>query len=311
MTKGRQYLNTKEVAQLLQVNEKVVYNLVSEKGLPATKVTGKWLFPRHLVEEWVDLYIVNLPMAGTPSLESGRLFVAGSDDLLIQKALSLYNSQSSDSLAYFANIGSMGGLKALRQGVCHIAACHLLQDDNQEYNFQFADNELDRSPVFVNFSKRQQGLLLAKNNPKRITSIADLARDGVRIVNRPLNTGTRLLLDYEISRSDISTSDIVGYEREVSRHIDAGFAILNHEADAAPAISPVAELLGLEFLPLRWERFDLLISRERFFEPPVQRFINLLHDAQFKEEANKFSGYDMSISGKMVYPDNAQRMEII
>ena len=311
MTKGRQYLNTKEVAQLLQVNEKVVYNLVSEKGLPATKVTGKWLFPRHLVEEWVDLYIVNLPIAGTPSLDSGRLFVAGSDDLLIQKALSLYNRQSSDSLAYFANIGSMGGLKALRQGVCHIAACHLLQDDNQEYNFQFADNELDRSPVFVNFSKRQQGLLLAKNNPKKITSIADLARDGVRIVNRPLNTGTRLLLDYEISRSDISTSDIVGYEREVSRHIDAGFAILNHEADAAPAISPVAELLGLEFLPLRWERFDLLISRERFFEPPVQRFINLLHDPQFKEEANKFTGYDMSISGKMVYPDNAQRMEII
>lgn len=311
MTKGRQYLNTKEVARLLQVNEKVVYNLVSEKGLPATKVTGKWLFPRHLVEEWVDLYIVNLPMAGTPSLDSGRLFVAGSDDLLIQKALSLYNSQSSDSLAYFANIGSMGGLKALRQGVCHIAACHLLQDDNQEYNFQFADNELDRSPVFVNFSKRRQGLLLAKNNPKKITGIADLARDGVRIVNRPLNTGTRLLLDYEISRSDISTSDIVGYEREVSRHIDAGFAILNHEADAAPAISPVAELLGLEFLPLRWERFDLLISRDRFFEPPVQRFINLLHDPQFKEEANKFTGYDMSISGKMVYPDNVKRMEII
>lgn len=306
MGTGRQYLNTKEVAKLLHVNEKVVYSLVSDKGLPATKVTGKWLFPRNLVEEWLDLYIVNLPVTGNLSLDSGRLFLAGSDDLLIQKALALYNSQRSDSVAYFANIGSMGGLKALRQGVCHIAACHLLQDDNKEYNFQFADSELDRSPVFVNFSKRQQGLLLAKGNPKAISSIPDLARPDVRIVNRPLNTGTRLLLDYEISRSEISAAAITGYQVEVSRHIDAGFAVLNNEADAAPAISPVADLLGLDFLPLRWERFDLLINRERFFEPPIQKFVTLLHDPLFRAEAEKFSGYDMSLSGKMIYPDNAQ-----
>jgi len=306
MSAGKQYLNTKEVAKLLHVNEKVVYSLVSDKGLPATKVTGKWLFPRNLVEEWLDLYIVNLPVTGNLSLDSGRLFLAGSDDLLIQKALALYNGQSSDSVAYFANIGSMGGLKALRQGVCHIAACHLLQDDNKEYNFQFADSELDRSPVFVNFSKRQQGLLLAKGNPKAISSIPDLARPDVTIVNRPLNTGTRLLLDYEISRSEISAAGIAGYQIEVSRHIDAGFAVLNNEADAAPAISTVADLLGLDFLPLRWERFDLLINRERFFEPAIQKFVNLLHDPLFRAEAEKFSGYDMSLSGKMIYPDNAQ-----
>jgi putative molybdopterin biosynthesis protein len=306
MVTPKQYLNTKEVAQLLHVNEKVVYSLVSDKGLPATKVTGKWLFPLNLVEEWLDLYIVNLPVSGNLSLESGRLFLAGSDDLLIQRALALYNSQSPDSVAFFANIGSMGGLKALRQGTCHIAACHLLQDDNEEYNFQFADNELDRSPVFVNFSKRQQGLLVAKGNPKAIVSVTDLAREDVKIVNRPLNTGTRLLLDYEISRSEISAASISGYHEEVSRHIDAGFAVLNDKADAAPAISPVAELLGLDFLPLRWERFDLLINRDRFFEPAIQRFVNLLHDPLFRAEAGKFTGYDMSLSGKMIYPDNAQ-----
>ena len=306
MAAAKQYLNTREVAQLLHVNEKVVYSLVSDKGLPATKVTGKWLFPRNLVEEWLDLYLVNLPATGNPSLESGRLFLAGSDDLLLHKALALYNRQESGSIVYFANIGSMGGLKALRQGNCHIAVCHLLQDDNKEYNFQFADNELDRSPVFVNFSKRQQGLLVAKGNPKAIFSVADLARADVKIVNRPLNTGTRLLLDYEISRSEINAADISGYQQEVSRHIDAGFAVLNSEADAAPAIKPVAELLGLDFMPLRWERFDLLINRERFFEPPIQKFVNLLHDPLFRGEAEKFKGYDMTLSGKMVYPDNAQ-----
>ncbi len=304
MSSSKKYLNTKEVAQLLQVNEKGVYTLVSEKGLPATKVTGKWLFPRHFVEEWLDLSIVNLPAAANPALDSGRLFVAGSDDLLFQRAIGLYNSQNQDSMIFFANIGSMGGLRALRQGSCHIGVCHLLQDDNEEYNFRFAEQEMTRAPVFINFSKREQGLVITTGNPKQIHSVSDLAGEGVRIVNRPLNTGTRLLLDYEISRSEISTDDIVGYGVEVNRHLEAGLAVLGGKADAAPAIRPVAELLGLDFIPLRWERFDLLINRDRFFDPPVQRFLNLLHDPLFKEIAREYAGYDLSVCGKMIYPDN-------
>ena len=304
MSPSKKYLNTKEVAQLLQVNEKGVYTLVSDKGLPATKVTGKWLFPRHFVEEWLDLSIVNLPAAANPALDSGRLFIAGSDDLLLQRAISLYNSRHQNSVIFFANIGSMGGLRALRQRNCHIGACHLLQDDNEEYNFRFAEQEMTQAPVFVNFSKREQGIIIGPGNPKNIRSVADLAGNGVKIVNRPLNTGTRLLLDYEISRTDISAADIDGYEVEVGRHLEAGFAVLGGRADAAPAIRPVAELLGLDFIPLRWERFDLLINRDRFFDPPVQRFMNLLHDQSFKKIASEFVGYDLSVSGKMIYPDN-------
>ncbi|RZW25629.1 MAG: helix-turn-helix domain-containing protein [Desulfobulbaceae bacterium] len=304
MSSSKKYLNTKEVAQLLQVNEKGVYTLVSDKGLPATKVTGKWLFPRHFVEEWLDLSIVNLPAAANPALDSGRLFIAGSDDLLFQRAVGLYNSKDQNSVIFFANIGSMGGLRALRQRSCHIGVCHLLQDDKEEYNFRFAEQEMTQAPVFINFSKREQGILIGPGNPKNICSVADLAGDGVKIVNRPLNTGTRLLLDYEISRTDISADNIDGYEVEVGRHLEAGLAVLGGKADAAPAIRPVAELLGLDFIPLRWERFDLLINRDRFFDPPVQRFINLLHDPTFKRIAKEFVGYDLSVSGKMIYPDN-------
>ena len=304
MSTSKKYLNTKEVAQLLQINEKGVYALVSDKGLPATKVTGKWLFPRHFVEEWLDLSIANLPAAANPSLDSGRLFIAGSDDLLFQRAIGLYNSQNQDSMIFFANIGSMGGLRALRQRSCHIGVCHLLQDDNEEYNFRFAEQEMTHAPVFINFSKREQGIVIAKGNPKDIQSVADLAREGVTIVNRPLNTGTRLLLDYEISRADISADNIAGYKVEVGRHLEAGLAVLGGTADAAPAIRPVAELLGLDFIPLRWERFDLLINRDRFFDPPVQRFINLLHGPTLKEVAKEFVGYDLSVCGKMIYPDN-------
>ncbi len=148
------FLTTKEVAKLLHVNDKMVYSLVNEKGLPATKVTGKWLFPRRLVEEWLETHILNYKKSHiTNSEDEGVLLLAGSDDLLFQKALTLFHSRQSQTIGFFANLGSMGGLKSLRRGICHIGVCHLLQNDDQEYNFDFADQELDKAPVFVNFRK--------------------------------------------------------------------------------------------------------------------------------------------------------------
>ena len=299
------FLSTKEVAELLKVNEKMVYTLVNEKGLPATKVTGKWLFPKRLVEEWLDAHILNYKKdhAGFSS-DEGLLLLAGSDDPLFQRTLSLFHALRKGTLAFFSNQGSMGGLSSLRRGLCHIGVCHLLQDDQSEYNFEFAEQELDRSPVFINFSQREQGILLAPGNPKGIKDITDLARADVTIVNRGLGTGTRLLIDYEISRSDISAKDINGYQNEVARHLDAGMEVLSGRVDAAPAIRAVAGMLNLDFLPLRWERFDLLINRERFFEKGIQAFISLLHEKEFRRIAESMDGYDVSLCGKMLYPDN-------
>lgn len=299
------FLTTKEVAKLLHVNDKMVYSLVNDKGLPATKVTGKWLFPRRLVEEWLETHIINYKKSGVgSSVDEGILLLAGSDDLLFQKALTLFHANDPNTVGFFANLGSMGGLKSLRRGVCHIGVCHLLQNDEQEYNFDFADQELDKAPVFVNFSRRQQGILVQKGNPKNIESITDLSRDDVTIVNRPLGTGTRLLLDYEIARSEISSSQIEGYHSVVSRHLDAGLEVFSGKVDAAPAIRAVAGILGLDFIPLRWERFDLLILRETFFEKRIQSFISLLHEKSFRDLAASYEGYDVSLCGKMLFPDN-------
>jgi putative molybdopterin biosynthesis protein len=306
---GNKYLTTKEVAGFLNVNEKMIYSLVNDKGLPATKITGKWLFPRRLVEEWLESHVLNYQRTGIDRYSNdGILLVAGSDDLLLQRVFSLYYKKGMGTV-FFANLGSMGGLKNLRMGLCHIGTCHLLQDDNSEYNFDFAKEEMDRAPVFVNFSKREQGILLQKGNPKGIHCIADLAKKGVRIVNRQVGTGTRLLLDYEIARSDISSNLIDGYQREVSRHMDAGLEVLSGRADAAPAIKAVAGMLDLDFLPLRWERYDLLIARELFFEKEIQDFIGLLHEKSFRDLAASFTGYDISLCGKMLFPDNLKIKE--
>lgn len=302
------FLTTKEVAALLHVNEKMVYVLVNEKGLPATKITGKWLFPRRLVEQWLEVNISNYRPAAV-AVDESLLLLAGSDDPLFQKTLTLFQQTFAGKMAYFANVGSMGGVAALRRGLCHIGVCHLLQDENEEYNFDFACQELDQTPVFLNFSRREQGFLVAKGNPKKIKEVDDLCRDDITITNRPLGTGTRLLLDHELDRHKIPTKSVKGYSREANRHIDAGLEVLSGRADAAPAIRAVAGLLGLDFVPLRWERFDLIINRDRFFERGIQDFIGLLHEKEFRQLAASLDGYDVSLCGKMLFPDNIKKEE--
>lgn len=299
----RLFLTTKEVSQFLKINEKMVYTLVAEKGLPATKATGKWLFPKHLVEQWLENRTVNYPKSNDSlPANHGLLIICGSNDILLDKAMSVFNRSCEDHIVVFGNLGSLGGIRALRKGNCHIASSHLLQENGQEYNFGFAENEMGQLPGVINFCKREQGLLVAKGNPKEIQNVADLAKPGLRIVNRPLGTGTRLLFDDELNKANLEGSRIKGYEKEVSRHLDVGLEVLAGRADVAPGIRAVAGLLNLDFLRLRWERFDLLIQKARFFEKGVQLFLNFLSEQAFRDMAQDLEGYDLELSGKMVFP---------
>lgn len=297
-------MSTREVSKFLNVNEKMVYALVSEKGLPASKITGKWLFPQHLVEQWVETHTLNFPKPATDALPyKGLLVIAGSNDLLLDRLIALFNTLDSQNLAVFGNLGSMGGLQAMRRGLCHIAGSHLLQADDSEYNFTYASSELGDMPAMVNFCRREQGLIVAKGNPKKIAGVPDLGRPELRMVNRQLGTGTRLLLDRELAKAGIKGERIEGYAVEVQRHLDVGLEVLAGRADVGPGIRPVAALLGLGFVPLRWERFDLMVAKDRFFEEPVQRFLGLLHDPRFhRVVSDGLEGYDLSMTGKMVFP---------
>ena len=300
----KKFLSTKEVAQFLGVNEKMVYTLVSEKGLPATKITGKWLFPRYLVEQWLENETINYPKPTDPLPPyHGLLIITGSNDILLDRTISLFNRLYPEHLAVFGNLGSMGGIRALRRNLCHIASSHLLQENGQDYNFGFAREELEQLPAVVNFCQREQGLLLAKGNPKGIQKIADLGKPGIKIVNRPLGTGTRLLLDGELKAAGIIGDQIEGYHRELQRHLDVGLEVLTGRADAGLGIRAVAGLLSLDFIALRWERFDFLILKDRFFEKGVQLFLGLLPEVAFRELTQDLEGYDMSLCSKMLFPE--------
>ncbi len=297
-------LSTKEVAGFLKVNEKMVYTLVAEKGLPATKITGKWAFPKHLVEQWLEMNTINYPKTSPRDTEDNKLLViTGSNDPLLERTITLFNNLYSDFVAVFANLGSMGGLVALRQNICHIASSNLLQDDDKEYNFDFADNELKNMPAIVNFCKREQGLLIQKGNPDKISSISDLSRPGISIANRPLGTGTRLLFDKELEKEGIKTESVKGYDKEFARHLDVGLEVASGRAQMAPGIRVVANLLDIDFIPMRWESFDLLIPKEKFFEKKIQQFIGLFHEDSFAQLFDMDSGYDLSLTGKVLFPN--------
>lgn len=300
-------MSTRETARFLGVNEKMIYTLISDKGLPATKITGKWLFPKHLVEQWIEANTLNFPEpAALLPPYHGLLIITGSNDPLLDGAIGLFNRRHADQVVVFGNLGSLGGLRALRQNLCHMASSHLLQDNESDYNFEFATRELERMPAVINFCRREQGLLVQKGNPMGIRGTADLATPGLRIINRPLGTGTRLLLDRELKKEGINGSGIKGYDREVSRHLEVGLEILSGRADAGPAIRAVAGLLDLDFIPLRWERFDLLVKKERFFDEGIQRFLSLFHEKPFKDIAETMSGYDVRKSGQMVFPSQEE-----
>lgn len=296
-------LSTKEVAEFLGVNEKMIYTMITEKGLPATKITGKWLFPKNLVEQWVESRTINYPRLPESAVYiPNLLLIAGSNDILLDRTMTLFRRRNPEHAVLFGNLGSLGGLKALRQGLCHMATSHLAQENAEEYNFSFAASVLEELPAVVNFCRREQGLLVAKGNPHNIRKVEDIGSSDLRIANRPLDASTRLLLDRELKQAGLDCRQVKGYDREFQSHLEVGLEIKAGRADTGLAIGAVASLLDLDFLPLKWERFDLLIPKDGFFAKGVQLFLDLLHSSDFNALAEHLSGYDLSLSGKMVYP---------
>jgi putative molybdopterin biosynthesis protein len=302
-------LNTREVAAYLQINEKQVYRLIRSGGIPCTRVTGKWLFPQSLVEEWVERNArtkaldAARPLAVTERFGLDRgLLVAGSDDLLLDSLFECVRRRSPTYLIYTTNLGSFGGLEALRQGKAHIALTHLRDPATGEYNIPFLGQYVPLDAVVaVTLWHRRVGLLYRPAGPV-VESFADLRRRATRFVNRQRGSGIRWLIDQQLQDVKVKTTQIRGYEYEVWTHLEVGLHILGHQADAGVAAEPVARLLGLAFHELVEERFDLLVSKDHYFTKPVQALLETLNSEEFKTRAVALQGYDLRDTGKVVFP---------
>ena len=229
------------------------------------------------------------------------LMIMGSHDPMLDLLATHLRLRSAAARIVSVNVGSIGGLVALRRGEAHLAGCHLFDPESASYNIPYLERYLRDEPVaLVTFAQREQGLILPAGNPLGITGIANLRR--ARYVNRQRGAGTRVLFDYLLGQHNIAASEISGYAREEVTHLAVAAAVADGIGDCGMGLRGAAEALGLDFIGLMWERFDLAIPRRHLESEGVQALLETLNDADFKRELGAQSGYRSDETGALIIP---------
>ena len=230
------------------------------------------------------------------------IFCIGSHDLTLD-LLSQFLAEYDRRLAS-ANVGSQGGLIALRRGEAHMAGSHLLNPETGEYNISYIRNYMTGIPVkVVALVGRDQGLMVRRGNPKGIKNLEDLTKPEVQFVNRQRGAGTRVLLDYHLSRMVIAAERIVGYSQEEYTHLGVAAAIASGRADCGLGIAAAAQALELEFIPLFQERYDLVIPKQFADGELIAPLFTLLAERRFRDAVAQLPGYDVSVMGITILED--------
>jgi putative molybdopterin biosynthesis protein len=231
----------------------------------------------------------------------GTIVTIGSHDLALDLLASHLRRFAPGARLVSANAGSMGGLLALKRGDAHLAGTHLLDEATGEYNRPFLARLLpDQEVLLVHLAQREQGLIVAPGNPQRIRDLADLARPGARFVNRQRGAGTRVLLDYHLKLNGIAAEQIAGYEREEYTHMAVAAAVLSGSANAGLGILAAARALGLDFVPLFKERYDLAIPRQHWDSPLLDPLRRALSGADYRRAVEALGGYDVGHMGEIL-----------
>jgi putative molybdopterin biosynthesis protein len=227
------------------------------------------------------------------------IFSIGSHDIsldILAQFLALYDRRLASS-----NVGSLGGLIALRRGEAHLAGSHLLDTATGEFNLAYIREYLPGIPVkVIALVGRQQGLLVQRGNPKRIESLENLSREDVSFVNRQRGAGTRVLLDYQLSLKGIAASAIRGYNLEEYSHLSVAAAIASGRADTGLGIAAAAQALDLDFIPLFLERYDLIVPSQYYASNLLEPLWTILEDPNFHQQVSSLPGYDISPMGKLI-----------
>jgi excisionase family DNA binding protein len=295
-------LTVAEAARHLRLNPRSVYLLAQRGAIPATRATGKWLFPEHLLDEWLETSARGRPRATAPGRADGEraVYAAGSDDPALEVLLDAFGGPGGP-LLFTATVGSTAGLRTVAEGRADLAWTHLLDAESGEYNLPVVPRYLASRPaVLVNLFHRDLGLVVWKGNPRKLAALADLGRRGVRFVNRQPGSGTRHFLDTALARAGVKPAEVTGYRDEVTTHWAVALRVLRGEADAGLATRSVARALSVGFVPLTRERFDMVIAKDVFFRPPVQALVEAVRSARFHRRLDALGGYDPAQAGRIL-----------
>jgi excisionase family DNA binding protein len=299
-------LTVAEAARHLRLNPRSVYLLAQRGGIPATRVTGKWLFPRRLLDEWIEASARSRAREGPEGGRVGRIppgsvLAAGSDDPALELLPDALQTQPGRPLLFTATVGSAEGLRALAGQRADLAWTHLVDPASGEYNLPHVARFLGAQPaVVVNVFRRDLGLVVWTGNPRRLGGVEDLGRRGLRLVNRQPGSGTRAFLDDALGRARLSPEGLSGYRDEVSTHWAVGLRVLRGEADVGVATRAVATALSLGFVPLTRERFDMVVPKDRFFRPAIQALVETVRSDRFRRSLERLGGYDGTQAGHVL-----------
>ena len=290
-----QLLTTSEAAEYLRLKERKLYELVAENAIPCTKITGRWLFPKAELDHW---------LASSLSRPSGLArpepmpIVGGSHDPLLEWAL----RESRSGLATLAE-GSEAGLDRFIQGELVAAAIHLhaLSEDIDANLEAMRTRSNLHDAVLIGFLRREQGLVVAAGNPLGIRSIKDVAARRARVAIRPKGAGAQLLLIALTQQAWLQLDQLSLIEPPCPTGNDVAQAIRSRRADCGIAPRSVANAAGVEFVPLLWERFDLVMRQHDYFRAPLQAFIGFLRSPALRTRAEELGGYDLADAGLVRY----------
>ena len=292
-----EFLTTSEAAEYLRLGERKLYELVTEGAIPCSKVTGKWLFPRHELDLWVLSGLARPPgmiVAEPPPI------VGGSQDDLLEWCL----RESGSGLASLTE-GTMRGVDRLQRGEVIATAIHFHANDLAANVESDANLTTVRTmpglhdAVLVGIVRREQGLLVAPGNPKNLRTLSDVLGSGGLVAMRQPGAGAQLLLEALLARTGASTKDLRRREPPCLTGPDLAAVIRSGKADCGISTRAAAQSAGLDFVPLLWENFDLLMRQRSYFRPAIQALIGFLSGTRLKQRATELSGYDTSGAGQI------------
>jgi putative molybdopterin biosynthesis protein len=292
-----EFLTTSEAADYLRLGERKLYELVTTGAIPCSKVTGKWLFPRHELDLWVLSGLAR--PAGMVNADPPPI-VGGSQDDLLEWTL----RESGSGLASLAE-GTARGVDRLQRGEVIAAAIHFHSADAS------ADPDADANigaaratpglhdAVLVGLVRREQGLLLAPGNPRQLDSLAGVLASGAMMAVRQPGAGAQMLLDVLLARAGAGPRDLRRLDPPYLTGPDLAAAIRSGKADCGIATRAAAKAAGLDFVPLLWENFDLLMRQRSYFRPPMQALIGFFGQKTLKQRAAELAGYDTAPAGRI------------
>ena len=294
-----------EVAQILKISRFTVYEMIKRGDLAAYRIGRKMRVEAPDLDTYIQrkkgpsLTISQEVNATSVSQDS---FIICGQDVLLDVLTRHLNREMPQVRFLRNNIGSIDGLSALYRGQAHAAATHLWDSDTDSYNAPYVRHLLPgHRTLIINLACRAQGFYVAKGNPKQITCWHDLSKSGIRLINRELGSGTRVLLDEQLRSLSLDGQSINGYSHEELSHLAVASCVARGDADVGLGVEKAAlQVAGVDFIPLQQERFDLVIRREDAARLPFQLLIHVLKSTAFRKELEGIGGYDLTRLGETV-----------